>query len=70
MFIPLALRLHKRTIDHGESVNVRVTSQQRAALQRLADQDGRELSNYIRRVLELHLQKEEARQKREMIRKT
>ena len=52
------------------SVNVRLTSQQRAALQRLADEDGRELSNYIRRVLEVHLQKDEARKKREMIRKT
>ena len=38
------------------SVNVRITSEMRDALQRLADADGRKLSGYIVRVLELHVQ--------------
>lgn len=37
------------------SVNLRLTSELRAKLQRLADADGRKLSNYIERVLEGHV---------------
>ena len=37
------------------SVNVRLTSELRAELQRLADGDGRKLSAYIERVLQLHV---------------
>lgn len=36
------------------SVNVRLTSELRSRLQRLADADGRKLSNYIERVLAAH----------------
>ena len=38
------------------SVNLRITSELRAELQRLADADGRKLSGYIVRLLELHVQ--------------
>ncbi|HRN84263.1 MAG TPA: hypothetical protein PK857_05525 [Hyphomicrobium sp.] len=38
------------------SVNVRLTSELRAALQRLADADDRTLSAYIERVLRLHVE--------------
>ena len=37
------------------SVNIRLTSELRAALQRLADEDGRKLSAYIERLLQLHV---------------
>lgn len=37
------------------SVNVRLTSELRAELQRLADADGRKLSAYIERVLLAHV---------------
>lgn len=37
------------------AVNVRLTSEMRAELQRFADEDGRELAAYIRRVLDLHV---------------
>jgi len=37
------------------SVNLRITSELRAELQRLADADGRKLSGYIVRLLELHV---------------
>ena len=40
------------------SVNVRLTSELRAKLQRLADADGRKLSNYIERVLSAHAEEE------------
>jgi len=36
------------------AVNLRMTTELRAQLQRLADADGRKLSGYIVRVLELH----------------
>ena len=38
------------------SVNVRLTSELREELQRLANADGRKLSGYIERVLQLHVQ--------------
>jgi predicted DNA binding CopG/RHH family protein len=38
------------------SVNVRLTSELRTELQRLADADGRKLSGYIERLLQLHVQ--------------
>ncbi len=37
------------------SVNVRLTSELKAGLQRLADEDGRKLSAYIERVLLAHV---------------
>lgn len=37
------------------AVNVRITSELKAKLQRLADEDGRKLSNYIERVLSQHV---------------
>lgn len=37
------------------SVNVRLTSELRAELQRLADADDRKLSAYIERVLQAHV---------------
>ena len=40
------------------SVNVRLTSDERAELQRLADADERKLSDYIRLVLQAHLEAE------------
>lgn len=40
------------------SVNVRLTSDERAELQRLADADKRKLSDYIRLVLQAHLETE------------
>jgi predicted DNA binding CopG/RHH family protein len=42
------------------SVNLRITSELRADLQQLADADGRKLSGYIVRVLELHVQAQAA----------
>jgi len=42
------------------SVNLRITSELRADLQRLADADGRKLSGYIVRLLELHVQAQPA----------
>lgn len=42
------------------SVNLRITSELRAELQQLADADGRKLSGYIVRVLELHVQAQAA----------
>ncbi len=38
------------------SVNVRLTSELRQKLQRLADADGRKLSNYIERLLAAHVE--------------
>ncbi len=38
------------------SVNLRLTSELRSKLQRLADADGRKLSNYIERVLVAHVE--------------
>jgi predicted DNA binding CopG/RHH family protein len=38
------------------SVNVRLTAELKGKLQRLADADGRKLSNYIERVLGAHVQ--------------
>lgn len=43
------------------AVNLRLTEELRDKIKRLADADGRELSGYIRRVLELHVQAEEER---------
>jgi hypothetical protein len=40
------------------SVNVRLTSEERAELQRLADADKRKLSDYIRLILQAHLETE------------
>jgi predicted DNA binding CopG/RHH family protein len=42
------------------SVNLRITSELRAELQQLADADGRKLSGYIVRLLELHVQAQAA----------
>lgn len=42
------------------SVNLRITSDLRKELQQLADADGRKLSGYIVRVLELHVQAQAA----------
>jgi predicted DNA binding CopG/RHH family protein len=42
------------------SVNVRLSSDLRAVLQRLAEADGRTLSGYISRLLELHVQDKES----------
>ena len=45
-----------RHMKRDTSVNLRITSELRAELQRLADADGRKLSGYIVRILELHVQ--------------
>jgi predicted DNA binding CopG/RHH family protein len=44
-----------RHMKRDTSVNLRITSELRAELQRLADADGRKLSGYIVRLLELHV---------------
>jgi hypothetical protein len=46
------------TMKRDTSVNLRLTSELRAKLQRLADEDGRKLSGYIVRLLELHAREE------------
>jgi hypothetical protein len=46
------------------SVNLRITSELRSELQRLADADGRKLSGYIVRLLELHVQAQPASSER------
>lgn len=43
------------TMKKDTAVNVRLTSEMRDELQRLANEDGRELAAYIRRILELHV---------------
>ena len=47
------------TMKRDTSVNLRLTSELRAKLQRLADDDGRKLSGYIVRLLELHAREQE-----------
>lgn len=42
-------------VKKDTSVNIRLTSELRAELQRLADEDGRKLSAYIERLLQLHV---------------
>jgi hypothetical protein len=42
-------------VKKDTSVNIRLTSELRAELQRLADADGRKLSAYIERLLQLHV---------------
>jgi hypothetical protein len=42
------------------SVNLRITTELRSELQRLAGADGRKLSGYIVRLLELHVQAQPA----------
>jgi hypothetical protein len=42
-------------VKKDTSVNIRLTSGLRAELQRLADEDGRKLSAYIERLLQLHV---------------
>ena len=50
------------------AVNLRMTQELRDELQRLADEDGRELSNYIRWLLERHVRskKDEQQQRKRM----
>lgn len=45
------------------SVNVRLTSELREKLQKLADADGRKLSNYIERLLVAHVEAIEPQKK-------
>jgi hypothetical protein len=47
------------TMKRDTSVNLRLTSELRAKVQRLADEDGRKLSGYIVRLLELHVREQE-----------
>ncbi len=42
-------------VKKDTSVNIRLTSELRAELQRLAEEDGRKLSAYIERLLQLHV---------------
>lgn len=51
------------------AVNLRMTDEMRAELQQLADEDGRELSAYIRRLLDLHIRAEKERRERKAARK-
>ena len=50
--IPLA---YAGGMKKDTSVNIRLTSELRAQLQRLADEDDRKLSAYIERVLQAHV---------------
>jgi hypothetical protein len=47
------------TMKRDTAVNLRMTTELRAKLQRLADEDGRKLSGYIVRLLELHVREQE-----------
>ena len=48
--------LYSGGMKRDSSVNVRLTTELKAKLQKLADADGRKLSNYIERVLLAHIQ--------------
>jgi hypothetical protein len=45
-------------MKRDSSVNIRITSAERAELQRLADASKRKLSDYIRLILQEHLEAE------------
>jgi len=58
-----SLGLQPGSMKKDTSVNVRLTSELRLKLQRLADADGRKLSNYIERILSAHVQRMDDREK-------
>lgn len=51
--------LYSGCMKRDSSVNIRLTTELKQKLQKLADADGRKLSNYIERILLAHIQTED-----------